>query len=271
MPGTAPWDAGTAGSGMEAQGFLIDLDGVLYVGDVAIAGAQDALDLLGRKHYRYRFVSNTTRKCRDSVAQRLRAMGFSIDPSSIFTPPLAAIARMKGEGKRRCLLLTTGDVFRDFEQHGITNREEDTVDYVVVGDAGDAMTYQSLNLAFRLLNAGAGLIALEKDRYWMGPDGLMLSAGPFVAALEYATGISAAVMGKPSRQFFDMALAAMGLPADQVMMIGDDIQTDIGGAQRAGMKAVLVRTGKFSQESLDRSGITPDEIIDSIGDIADIL
>jgi HAD superfamily hydrolase (TIGR01458 family) len=256
---------------VDVKGFLIDLDGVLYVGESAIEGAREAINLLQQKNYRFRFVSNTTRKCRGTIAERLHRMGFSIDERSIFTPPLAAIAKMNAAGKHRCMLITTGDVHKDFEQWCEKDTGSDTIDYVVVGDAGEAMTYEKLNRAFRLINAGAELIALEKDRFWMAHDGLMLSAGPFVAALEFATGKSATIMGKPSRQFFDMALKDMGLPAEQVAMIGDDIITDVAGARKAGMKAVLVRTGKYSKSALDSAAIKPTAVIDSIAKIAEIL
>ena len=256
---------------MDVKGFLIDLDGVLYVGDTALEGALQGIDFLKERGYRFRFVSNTTRKCRRTLAKKLRLFGFAVDETSIFTPPLAAIAWMKAEGKHRCMLLTTGDVYKDFEQWCNTRVGSGPVDYVVVGDAGDTMTYRNLNRAFRVINDGAEIIALEKDRFWMTPEGLMLSAGPFVAALEYATGKSATVMGKPSRDFFSMALSDMGLPACDVVMIGDDIVTDVGGAKNAGMRAILVRTGKFSQVSLERSTVKPDAVIDSIAGIGDLL
>lgn len=259
------------GTGMDIKGFLIDLDGVLYIGDRAIDGAKQAVDLLSERKYQVRFVSNTTRRCRKTIAQRLHRLGFEIEETAIFTPPLAAIARMNAAGKHRCLLLTTGDVHKDFEAWCDRNEQPGHIDYVVVGDAGERMTYEILNSAFRAVNAGAEIIALEKDRFWMAPDGLMLSAGPFVAALEFATGRTAAVMGKPSRQFFDMALRDMNLPADQIAMVGDDIITDIAGARKVGMKAVLVRTGKFSEESLAGAAIKPTAVIDSIAKIAEIL
>jgi len=145
------------------------------------------------------------------------------------------------------------------------------VDYVIVGDAGDKMTYASMNHAFRCLMEGADLIALEKDRYWMAPDGISLSAGPFVAALESATGKTATVVGKPSKAFFDLALRDMGLAADGVVMIGDDILADIGGAQAAGMRGVLVRTGKFREEALEAALIKPTAVINTVGDIGTIL
>jgi HAD superfamily hydrolase (TIGR01458 family) len=118
---------------------------------------------------------------------------------------------------------------------------------------------------------GAELIALEKDRYWMAPEGLSLSAGPFVKALEFATGTAATIIGKPSKTFFDRALKDMSLQPDQVAMIGDDIITDIGGAHEIGMKSVLVRTGKYRKDVLTDSGIKPTCIIDSLSHLGEIL
>jgi len=255
---------------MDVKGFLIDLDGVLYIGENAIDGAQEAIDLLKEKKFRFRFVSNTTRKCRKTIAERLTRLGFDIPESSLFTPPLAAIAYMNAAGKHRCMLVTTGDVHKDFE-HTCDLDGGAATDYVVIGDAGDTITYEKMNEAFRALNTGAEIIALEKDRYWMTPDGLMLSAGPFVAALEFATGKTAMVVGKPSKAFFEMALKDMDVRTEKAVMIGDDILTDIAGARSIGVKAVLVRTGKFNEESLRGAPIKPDCVIDSIANIRDLL
>lgn len=252
------------------RGFLIDLDGVLYTGDVPVPGAEKAIRFLNENGYSYRFVSNTTRKCRQTIAERLFRMGFDIPEKFIFTPPTAAVAYMKKKSNPRFRLLTNGDVWRDFP------KSEDksgpgTTDFVIVGDAGDEMTYANLNRAFRDVLEGAELVALEYDRYWMAPEGLSLSAGPFVAALEFATGRKAVLMGKPSRDFFNLALADMGIGAEQVAMIGDDIRTDVRGAQAAGMRGVLVRTGKYREDIVRNSGIRPDLVIDSIRDIENIF
>ena len=255
---------------MKYRGLLIDLDGVLYVGGRPVAGAREAIDYLAEKKYTLRFVSNTTRKCRKTIAGQLSAMGFAIPEEYIFTPPLAAIGYMKNTGKNHFYLLTTGDVDRDFIDAMPRDLSEKT-DYVIVGDAGDAITYDSMNSAFRFLMAGAELIALEKDRYWMAQEGLSLSAGPFVCALEFATGKQAVVMGKPSKSFFELALMDMNLQPDQVAMIGDDIYTDIAGAQNAGMIGILVRTGKFREEVLQNSRIKPDVIIDSIAALMGVV
>jgi HAD superfamily hydrolase (TIGR01458 family) len=252
------------------KGFLIDIDGVLSTGDTAIPGAREALALLKNQGYPFRCVSNSTRRCRATIAARLETMGFDIPEHSIFTPPLAAVRYLQETGKHRAYLLTTGDADRDFAG-ACSDDGTTTVDYVIVGDAGDRVTYASMNHAFRCLVGGAGLIALEKDRYWMAPDGLSLSAGPFVTALESATGKTATVVGKPARAFFDLALRDMGLSADGVLMVGDDILTDIGGAQAAGMRGILVRTGKFRAHALETSGVRPDAVINSVGDIGTTL
>jgi HAD superfamily hydrolase (TIGR01458 family) len=254
----------------DIRGFLIDLDGVLYVGDQAITGARESIDLIRDRNYTYRFVSNTTRRCRKSVAERLSSLGFDIPAEYIFTPPLAAVAYIKNSGKHHCYLLTTGDVFLDFNQECIGN-DAAPIDHVILGDAGDKISYNSLNTAFRHLMNGADLIALENDRYWMAPDGLALSAGPFVHALEFATGKSATIMGKPSKTFFELALSDMGLRADQVAIIGDDILTDIGGGRSLGMQGILVRTGKYRKDALDKAMVKPNYIIDSIAQLPDIL
>jgi HAD superfamily hydrolase (TIGR01458 family) len=254
----------------DIKGFLIDLEGVLYVGDTAIEGAREAIGLLIKRNYRYRFVSNTTRTCRRTIVERLSKMGFIVSEEEIITPPVVANAYMKNTGKHCGYFLITRDAERDFEKvcHCTT---EDKIDCVVIGDAGNRITYDSLNIAFRHLMKGAELIALENDRYWMAPDGLSLSAGAFVNALEFATGKKTTIIGKPSRAFFDRALHDMGLQPDQVAMIGDDVVTDIAGAHVMGMKSILVKTGKYRKDSENSSVIKPTYTIDSLAHLTKIL
>lgn len=198
-------------------------------------------------------------------------MGITVDRSSIFTPPVAAVALIEEQGGGRCRLFTTGDMHHDFVSPAIEIPSSGGVDYVVIGDAGDRWTTAPLIDAFRCVQDGARLLALEKDRYWMSSDGLCLSAGPFVAAIEYATGATATVLGKPSLQYFHRALQNIGVSPGRAAMIGDDINTDIGGGQQAGLKGIQVRTGKYSEEAVQRSGITPDLLIDSLASLHTML
>lgn len=252
------------------KSFLIDLDGVLYVGKKPVEGARECLALMDDLGYDYRFVSNSTRRSRSSVAERLKGFGYDVLPERIFTPPLAAIQRMKRSGKERCYLLTTGDVHTEFEDAGISLSDEvsgEDVDFVVVGDAGRDFTFDRLNRALRLILNGAEILALEQDRYWQESDGLVLSTGPFVAALEYATGKKAELMGKPSPEFFRMALKDMNSSPEQAAMIGDDILTDVAGAQKLGMQGILVKTGKYREDLARSSGVKPDLVLASLAEL----
>ena len=255
---------------MNVDAVLIDIDGVLTVGDEPVPGAVDAVGWLRDEGIPFRCVTNTTRRSRRSVAARLEDLGFAIPGTWCFTPAMAAVSRLGEADAATCHLIATGDVHRDFEEAGV-ELVDGEAPVVVVGDAGDRWTYGAMNRAFRLLVDGARLIALERDRYWRDADGLALSAGPFVAALEYASGVTAEVVGKPSPAFFRLALTDLGVPARRAVMIGDDVGTDIGGARAAGLAGVLVRTGKFRPETLAQAPVAPDRVLDSIADLPALL
>ena len=255
---------------MNVKGVLLDLDGVLYTGEDPVPGAPEAIRYLKEQGYITRFVSNSTRKSRLAIEARLRGLGFDLGSDEIFTPSVAAINFIGATGLKRCHLLTTGDLHSEFKAAGLFHQDTGA-DWVIIGDAGDNFNYESMNKAFRLVLQGAGIIALETDRYWMGSDGLMLSAGPFVLGIEYATGKTATLVGKPSPGFFGMALRDMGLAPGDAVMIGDDVVTDTGGAMKAGMKGILVKTGKFRQEALAGADPGPTRVIGSIAEIDTIL
>ena len=145
--------------------------------------------------------------------------------------------------------------------------DNDSPDFVVVGDYGDRFDFRSLNHAFRLLMGGAELIALQRSPYWVSPEGIMLDCGAFVALLEYASTKTAKVMGKPSKLFFEIALDSLQFSPSEVIMVGDDITTDILGAERMGMRSVLVRTGKFQPSRLENPVANPTWVVDSISDL----
>lgn len=255
---------------MNVGGVLIDLDGVLYVGDTPVPGAVETLEWLRDEGIPFRCLTNTTRRSRRAIAARLNGFGFAVPEAWCYTPALAAVRRLGEEGVASCHLIATGDIHLDFEEAGI-RLASGAAPYVVVGDAGDRWTYGGMNLAFRLLVGGARLLALERDRYWRDTDGLALSAGPFVAALEYAAGVTAEVVGKPSTAFFRLALADLGVPAERAVMGGDDIATDIGGAQAAGLGTLLVLTGKYRPDTLAASPVVPDRVLGSIADLPALL
>jgi HAD superfamily hydrolase (TIGR01458 family) len=247
---------------------LLDLDGVLYVGDEPVAGAQDAVGELRRRGLALRFVTNTTARSRAATIDKLRDFGFPVLGDEVVTPATLAVRHCRDRGHRRVALVMADEVKRDF---GELEAVDDRADAVIVGDLGEGFAYEPLNRAFRLIMDGAELVALQKNRFWMTPDGLSLDAGAFVAALEYATGRDALVVGKPAPGFFAAVLDGLGVTARDAVMVGDDIESDVGGALGAGLSAILVRTGKYREDHVAASGIEPTAVVASVVDVSSLL
>jgi HAD superfamily hydrolase (TIGR01458 family) len=246
---------------MRPEGLLVDLDGTLYVGDEPVEGAREAIGRLKSSGLVLRYVTNTTRKPRREVCEHLLSLRFEVEEVEIFTPARAAAGLI---GDRSCFPLVDESLLEDLASVTLS---EDRPDYVLVGDLGEGFTYDRLNTAFRHLMDGAELIALQKNRYWRKEDGLSMDAGPFVAALEYASGKSATVVGKPERGFFRLALEDIGLVPNEVAMVGDDSEADVAGSQAAGLKGIQVKTGKYRPET---EGV-PDLVIESFADLPESL
>jgi len=217
---------------------LIDLAGVLHDGEVAIPGSVAALARLRASGPPLHFLTNTTRSPRSAVVALLQRLGFDIAAGEIHTAALATRDVVAHRGLRPHYLIHPAIA----EEMGPSHPAPDAV---VIGDAGPHFTFERLNAAFRLLMDGLPLIAMARNRYFREPDGLTLDVGAFVSALEYAAGGRAEVIGKPASPFFLAALEALGVAPPAAVLIGDDLHDDIGGAQRAGIPAILVRTGKY--------------------------
>jgi phospholysine phosphohistidine inorganic pyrophosphate phosphatase len=250
------------------SGLLIDLDGTVWDGEELIAGSDEALAALRVAGVPFRFVTNTTRVPRSTIAEWLDRVGIRADASEIFTPPLAAASWLRDREIQRVHLCLAPHTFAEFP--GFIFDEEEP-EAVVVGDMGDGWTIGVMNRAFRSLLAGAEFVALHKNRYWKTGGGLCLDAGAFVAALEYATSRPATLVGKPSRPLFEAAARHMGLGLEDVAMIGDSLSSDIAGAKRVGSQGILVRTGKFSADEVSRSVVKPDLIVDSLAAVPGLL
>ena len=223
------------------SGVLLDLSGVIYVGEQALPGAIDALERLRRSGLPVRFLTNSTRAPKAALLRRLASMGVELAPEELFTPAQAACDWMSARNLSPHLLIHP-NLAEDFA--GTTGGEGTAV---VVGDAGEKFDFASLNAAFRALMDGAAFLALAKNRIFLDSDGRhSLDAGAFVAALEFATQREARLFGKPSRDFFQAALAGTDCSLEEAVMVGDDAEADVAGALQAGVgQAVLVRTGKY--------------------------
>jgi len=229
----------TTGAGTAIAGVLVDLAGVIYQGDALLPGVKEALSRLKERIPHVRYLTNTTRSTRRSLVDRLRRLGLTIDEQEVFSAPQAARQLLHERGLRPFLLVHP-DLLPEFEDFPMEDPNA-----VVLGDAGPALTYEGLNRAFRLLMEGGPLISMGRNRYFRESSGLSLDAGPFAAALEYAAGVRAEVVGKPDREFFHLALNDLACPAADAVMIGDDVHDDVCGAVDAGLRGILVRTGKY--------------------------
>jgi HAD superfamily hydrolase (TIGR01458 family) len=261
---------------MAPAAYLLDLDGTLYAGGAALPGAVEALASLRARGVPFRLVTNTTSRSRRLLVERLREYGFAVQLGEIFSATLAGVILAEREGHRIVAPFVPAAALEDMTAlelvggtFGRPLPDAPAPTAVIVGDLGEGWTFGLLQEAFDYLTAGGALIALSRDRYWLRDGRLALDAGPFVAALEYAAGRSAMVAGKPSPAFFGAALQSLGAPDPAtVAMVGDDLWSDVQGAQRAGLQGWLVRTGKFREEALRTSGITPHRVLDSVAELA---
>jgi phospholysine phosphohistidine inorganic pyrophosphate phosphatase len=254
---------------MGKAGILFDLDGVLYQGDTPITGAAGVVQWCQHENIPFLFLTNTTSRPRTALVEKLAGFGINITVEQILTPPIAACHWLQEHDQGSVALFVPKATRNEFDVLDIVDwQTAETVGAIIIGDLGSAWDFNTLNAAFRLLmhQPQPHLVALGLTRYWQAEDGLRLDTGPFVKALEYATGQEAVVLGKPAKPFFLTALQLIGLSASKTIMIGDDIRGDIDAAQQCGIAGLLVRTGKFRSHELER-GINPHAILDSVADL----
>jgi len=251
---------------MAVTAILLDLDGVLYVGDQPLPDAAWAVDRLREAGFKLAGVTNTTTQSRHAIAEKLAAMDISLAKDQIHTPAALAMLRI---GNKSVRLFVRDELREDFS--GIRENESQP-NFVVMGDiGGEGYPPETLREIFLHIMHGAQLLALHKNRFWQKPDGLHLDLGVFVAAIEYATGREAEILGKPSADFFHGICRNIGADPSQTLMVGDDVESDIGGAKDAGLKTALVQTGKYREDFVKQSGIRADLVLPSIADLPDAI
>lgn len=254
---------------MTLRGVLFDLDGTLYQQGRAIAGAPETVAAIRAKGYAVGFVTNTTSRPRRLIHDRLTGFGFAIAPEEISTALRAGAAYAREQGLARVAPYVPLAACEDLAGLELTQERPEAL---IVGDLDTGWDFATLNRAFRQLMDGARLLALSRDRYWLAEGGLRLDSGTFVAALEYATGMKSELCGKPSATFYRAALGMLGgVEAAHVLMVGDDLWSDIDGARQAGLRTCLVRTGKFRADVFEQSGLTPDYVVASVNEVAALL
>lgn len=222
------------------EAVLLDISGVLYQDAQPLPGSVAAVKALQAKGYPLRLVTNTSRLTAAEIHRQLTGMGYVLQPEQIYSAPRAVRHYVESHGLRPYCL-----IHRNLEEEFADLLEQPEPNAVVVGDAEERFDYAHLEHAFHLLLDGAPLLAMGDNRYFHSRGALRLDAGPFVRALEYAADVKAMILGKPSRAFFHGALEELGVSAGAALMIGDDVESDVLGAQQAGLQACLVQTGKY--------------------------
>ncbi len=274
------------------RGLLLDLDGVIVSAGAAVPGSVDAVNELERRGTAYRIVTNTSLVSRRSLSAFAAKLGNQIPPER-FQSALSASAAYAARAfpGQPLYLLSSADAKSEFDgQHLLTHAEAAApgarAAAVIVGDSPDELTYRNLNLAFRLIRGGARLIGMHRNPWWLTEDGPTLDSGAYVTGLEYAAGIRAQIIGKPAPAFFSLAVAALRREASvrgdrlrrtEIAMVGDDVRTDVLAGQRAGLRGVLVLTGKHGLGDVaavndrGRGGREPHGVAPSLADIVAAL
>jgi HAD superfamily hydrolase (TIGR01458 family) len=270
------------------RGFVLDADGVLVLQGAALPGSMRAVAALTARGIPFRVVTNFSSLHRETLAQWFARGGLTIDPQRIITGTSATAAYTATRHRGRPLfVLAAPDARREFDGQWLMTADEaetaapGTVAGVVVGDAGDDLSYRNMDVAFRLVRRGAQLLSMHRNPWWLTPKGETLDAGAFVVGLEFATGQRATILGKPSPAVFRQAVAGLvrdlgeRLPRSSFAMVGDDLRADVAAAQRVGMKGILVLSGKTSAADVERpsrgGGRGPDGIAPTLADVVAAL
>jgi HAD superfamily hydrolase (TIGR01458 family) len=252
------------------DGLLLDMDGVLTVSWAPLPGAVAAFARLRAAGLSLRVLTNTTERGRTALAAGLRDRGFEVADHEVLSAAVAAgdLLRATRPGKRVFLL---GDAEADDLAGVQLVGLDDEPEVVLVAGADRSFTFETFNRVYRALLGGAELVAMHHTYSWLTTEGICLDSGAYVAGLELALGREAVVTGKPSPEFFRAGLRSLGLAADRVAMVGDDVVSDVLAAQAVGITGVLVRTGKFRPDTLERAAGTPDHVVGSICDVPRLL
>jgi HAD superfamily hydrolase (TIGR01458 family) len=288
---TAQRDLRTALRGVRA--LLLDLDGVIAAAGQAIPGSPAALEALDEGRIPFRIVTNTSMFSRPTLAEWGASIGAPILPERFHSAlSISAAWARERHPDGPLYVLASEDARREFEGQRLLSHEEAseagaTAKAVIIGDSPEEATWDNLNRAFRLVKGGAELVGMHKNRWWLTADGPRLDSGAFVAGLEFAAQVRARTLGKPSADFFRLAaddlageLLARGerpLRRREIAMVGDDVWNDALAARRAGLRGIVVLTGKHGRQELDlaagqrRGGGRPDAVAGSLADVVEAL
>ena len=246
------------------KGFLFDLDGVFCIENRVLPGAIETLDYLNCHNIPYRFLTNTTTKSRSSLFHSLLKLKFPILEEHIISASYAGVLKLRELNSPICQLILSEESKKDYLEFIIDNEHPE---YIVIGDLDKGWSFDIMNDIFNKVINGSKILALHKGKYFKTFNGMQIDSGAFIKGIEYASSTKSIVVGKPERDFFNIAIDQIKIPKENLMMVGDDIVNDIEGAQLSGIRSTLVKTGKYRDDLVGKTNISPDFIINSIDEI----
>jgi len=255
----------------DIKGILSDIDGTLYFKGTPIPGAVETLSKLREVGLKFLFFTNTDSKSPKTVLKILQQYGFTIDKEEIFTPIIALKEFLSKNPNKKSFFVTTVEVEKEFEDFPKIIGSE-IPDFVIISDFHDNWDVHRLNEAFKYVFKGATLLGTQGNSYYLDRKGEpVIDTGSFVHMIAKAANVEPIIFGKPSKEYFLQALKMIKLKQDEVLVVGDDIESDIQGAINAGIKGILVRTGKGQFFEPDKSQISPYKIIDSFSSLKEFF
>tara|TARA_Y100001970_G_C14215547_1_gene849445 strand:+ start:496 stop:1275 length:780 start_codon:yes stop_codon:yes gene_type:complete len=250
------------------QGFLFDLDGVFCIGDLVLPGAIKTLTYLNSNNIPYRFLTNTTTKSRLDLFNKLIDLGFPVEQYHIISAAYAGVLKLRELQCSSCELVLNDSAQQDYSEFNINNNNPE---YIVIGDLDKDWTFDVVDNIFNKVINGSKIVALHKGKYFKVSNKLQIDSGAFIAGIEYASSTESIVVGKPTTAFFDIAVKDINIEKKNLVMVGDDIINDIQGAQLSGINGILVQTGKYRKDLIEKANIQPQLMISSIDKVLDLI
>ena len=251
----------------DIRGIIFDIDGVLEFQGSVYPGAVETLKKLRDRGFALRFLTNSTLKSRASCAARLRRAGYRVSDDEVITASYATAAYLRTLGPRTCWVMLDREGFDEFKEF-----EQDLVspEYIVIGDSRSRFDFEHLNRVLRLILRGAKLIGMQSELVDSSMGAPELNVGSWVGMLERATGVKATYIGKPSSYVFELTMKTLELDKSEIVMVGDQVATDVKGANDFGIRSILVKTGEFDEQDLGGS-IVPDFVVESVRDVLGVV
>lgn len=266
---------------MAVGGVLFDIDGVLVTSWQPIPGAAEALSVLTEHQIARAYLTNTTTRTRQQIASTLQGAGMDVSPDEVITAAAltADYVRARYPGAR-CFLVNSGQIADDMPGIDIIDSEawdgSGQPDVVLLGGAGNEYNHLTLSRVYDWMSRGVPVVAMHRSMSWTTSEGLRIDTGMYLIGMEETSGRKATGVGKPAPAGFQAAASRLGVDTDEMYMVGDDLNNDVIAAQVVGMTGVLVRTGKFRQDTLDRwatdeFAMQPNHVIDSVAGLPELL